>query len=258
MLREEVRQTMKNIMERPGLLLSADKLPLAFCPGCQNPTVGRLIAEVLEEMKAGERAVGCLGIGCSSFIGFMLDIDLINGPHGRAPDLATGAKRMHPDNLVFTVQGDGDLLSIGAESLMGALARSEKITVIMINNTVYGTTGGQAAPTSLVGQMTTTTPRGKDAADFGYPVHAAEMIAAFKGVAYSARGAVNSFANFMLTRKYVKTAFERQLEKAGLTFVEILTPCPTNWHMSPVKSLTWLGETLIQEYPLGEFKNARS
>ncbi len=152
---------MKNVMERPALLMSADKLPLAFCPGCQNPTVGRLIAEVLEEMKAGERTVGCLGIGCSSFIGFMLDVDLINGPHGRAPDLATGAKRMHPDNLVFTVQGDGDLLSIGAESLMGALARSEKITIIMINNTVYGTTGGQAAPTSLVGTNDRNDPPGE-------------------------------------------------------------------------------------------------
>jgi 2-oxoglutarate ferredoxin oxidoreductase subunit beta len=249
---------MKNVMERPSLLMSADKLPLSFCPGCQNPTVGRMIAEVLEEMKAGDSTVSCLGIGCSSFIGFMLDIDLINGPHGRAPDLATGAKRMHPDNLVFTVQGDGDLLSIGAESLMGALARSEKITIIMINNTVYGTTGGQAAPTTLVGQKTATTPLGKDAVGFGYPIHAAETIATFKGVAYSARGALNTFANFMLTRKYIRTAFERQLENIGLTFVEILTPCPTNWHMSPVKSLKWMGETLIQEYPLGEFKNARS
>jgi 2-oxoglutarate/2-oxoacid ferredoxin oxidoreductase subunit beta len=248
---------MKNVIERPMLLMSADKLPLAFCPGCQNPTVGRLIAEVLEEMKVSDRTVSALGIGCNSFIGFMLDIDLINGPHGRAPDLATGAKRMYPENLVFTLQGDGDLLSIGAESLMGALARAEKITILMINNTVYGTTGGQAAPTTLVGQMTATTPQGKDSAKFGYPIHAAEMVAGFKGVAYSARGALNTFANAMLTRKYIRTAFERQLENAGLTFVEILTPCPTNWHMNPVKSLKWIGDTLIQEFPLGEFKNAR-
>lgn len=246
---------MEKIIGRPSLLLPSDELPLAFCPGCQDPIVGRIIAEVLEETDLAEKAVCVLGIGCSSFPGFMLDIDLINGPHGRPPDLATAAKRIYPDNLVFTIQGDGDLLSIGADPLLGALSRGEKITIIMLNNTVYGTTGGQAAPTTLVGQKTATTAEGKDPGRFGYPIHAAEMIATFQGVAYSARGSLHTPANFRQTKKYVKTAFEKQMNNVGLSFVEILVPCPTNWHLSPIKSLKRIEEEMINEFPLGEYKS---
>ena len=182
--------TKEKVAGRPKLLLPADILPLVFCPGCQDPTTARVIAEVLEEMGMEDRAVCTIGIGCNSFAAYMLDIDLINGPHGRPPDFATAVKRIYPDNLVFTMQGDGDLMSIGADPLLGALARGEKITIFMLNNAVYGTTGGQAAPTTLIGQVTTTTPEGRDVNSFGFPVHAAEMIATFKGVAYSARGAL--------------------------------------------------------------------
>ena len=246
---------MKKINVRPKLLLPADKLPLSFCPGCQDPIIGRIIAEILEEINYEDKTVCCLGIGCNSFAGFMLDVDIINGPHGRPPDIATASKRLFPDNLVFTIQGDGDLLSIGAESLMGALSRGEKITIIMVNNTVYGTTGGQAAPTSLVGQLTSTTPKGKDSSRFGFPIHAAEMIATFQGVAYSARGSLHTPANYNRTKKYIKTAFNKQLNNIGLSYVEILAPCPTNWRMSPVDSLERIKGDMINEFPLGEYKN---
>jgi 2-oxoglutarate ferredoxin oxidoreductase subunit beta len=226
-----------------------------YCPGCHEPLTIRAVAEVLEEMGMGDKAIGVFDIGCNSFLLGMLDIDAVIGPHGRPPDIATGVKRVHPDNIVFTVQGDGGLLSIGADPLLGALTRAEKITIIMQNNAVYGTTGGQMAPTSLVGQKTTTTPQGRDVSRFGFPTHAAEMIATFKGVAYSARGAVNNPYNYERTREYIKIAFQKQLNNVGLSFVEIICSCPPNWHMSPEDSLKWIEEKMIPEFPLGELKN---
>ena len=246
--------TRERVAGRPKLLMP-QTIGFVYCPGCHDPTVARAIAEALGELDMGGRVVNVYGIGCSNFIYGMLDIDVIFGPHGRATDIATAAKRVHPDNLVFTMQGDGDLMSIGAESLLGALTRAEKITIIMVNNAVYGTTGGQMGPTTLVGQVTSTTPKGRDVIQAGFPAHAAEMIATFKGTAYSARGAFNNPYNYERTREYIKTAFKKQIDNIGLSFVEVISACPTNWHMSPEDSLKWIEEKMILEFPLGEFKN---
>ena len=229
-------------------------MPLPGCPGCQHPTIGRIIAEVLEEMNLDGSAMLVTGIGCNSAVG-MLNIDAVIGSHGGAPDMATALKRLHPEAFVFTVQGDGDCIAIGAGSFVGALARGEMLSIIMCNNANYGTTGGQLAPTTLMGQVTTTTPDGRSAVMGGYPVHVAEMAATFRGVAYSARGAVNTPANYRRTRKYIKAAFQKQVDNVGLGFVEVISACPPNWHMTPVQSLEWIESEMIPEFPLGEFKN---
>ena len=241
----------ERVAGRPKLLIPQEQ-DFIYCPGCQDPLVGRAIAEALGELDLGGRAVSVYGITCADFIYGILDIDAIFGPHGRPPDIATGAKRINPDNLVFTIQGDGDLMSIGAESLIGALNRAERITIIMINNTVYAPTGGQMGPTTLLGQVTPTSLEGRD---IGFPVHTAEMIATFEGAAYSARGSFTNPYNYERTRGYIKTAFQKQMNNIGLSFVEILAPCPTTWHMSPTESLKWIEEKLIPQFPLGEFKN---
>ena len=229
-------------------------MPLPGCPGCQHPTIGRIIAEVLEELDLDGSAIEVTGIGCNSAVA-MLNVDVVLGSHGGAPDMATALKRLHPETFVYTVQGDGDCIAIGAGSFIGALTRGEMISIIMCNNANYGTTGGQLAPTTLMDQTTTTTPNGRDAVMGGYPVHVAELAATFKGVAYSARGALNTPANYRRTRKYIKTAFQKQLAHVGLTFVEVLSACPPNWHLSPVECLGWIEENMIPEFPLGEFKN---
>jgi len=244
----------RRVAGRPKLLIPKIE-SFSYCPGCHELLAARVIAEVLEELQVEGKTIGVFGVGCSSFLILMLDIEAIIGPHGRPPDIATGIKRVYPDNLVFTVQGDGDLISIGGESLLGALTRAEKITIIMLNNAVYGTTGGQMAPTTLVGQVTTTTPKGREVTSAGFPVHAAEMIATFKGVAYSARGALTTPSNYQHTKRHIKTAFQKQLDNIGLSYVEILSACPSNWHLSPVNSLKWIEEKMISEFPLGEFKN---
>lgn len=246
--------TRQKVVGRPKLRVR-QRAGFVYCPGCHEPITAQAIAEVLEEMGMGDRAIGVFDIGCDSFLLGLLDIDAVLTPHGRPPDMATAVKRSYPDNIVFTVQGDGGLLSIGADPLLGALTRAEKITIIMLNNAVYGTTGGQMAPTSLVGQKTTTTPQGRDTIQTGFPAHAAEMIATFRGVAYSARGALNNPYNYERTRGYIKTAFQKQMNKVGLSFVEVLSACPANWHLSPTDSLKWIEEEMIPEFPLGEFKN---
>ena len=246
--------TRERVAGRPKLLVP-QTAGFIYCPGCHEPLTARIVAEVLEEMEMGDKAIGVFDIGCNSFLLGMLNIDTVLTPHGRPPDMATAIKRVHPDTLVFTVQGDGGLLSIGADPLLGALTRAEKITIIMQNNAVYGTTGGQMAPTSLVGQKTTTTPQGRDVTQFGFPTHAAEMIATFRGVAYSARGAVNNPYNYERCREYIKTAFQKLVNNGGLSFVEIIWACTTNWHMSPEDSLKWIEEKMLAEFPLGEFKN---
>jgi 2-oxoglutarate ferredoxin oxidoreductase subunit beta len=237
----------------PGRILW---MPVPGCPGCQAGLVGRIIAEVLEEMDLDGRAILSDGIGCHSGVA-VLNLDVVQGSHGGAPDMATAIKRLSPDSLVFTVQGDGDCIAIGAGSFIGALTRGEMITIIMVNNANYGTTGGQMAPTTLMGQVTTTTPAGRDAASGGgYPVRVAELAATFRSVAYSARGALTTPANYQRTKKYVKTAFQKQVDGAGMGFVEVLAACPPNWHLSPVESLAWIESRMIPEFPLGEFKNA--
>jgi 2-oxoglutarate/2-oxoacid ferredoxin oxidoreductase subunit beta len=238
--------------------LPAPKLsPFAYpgCPGCQYWTLGRAIAEVLTELNIYDKSIGAIGVGCHGSVSSVLDIDRVLSAHGRAPDCATAIKRLRKDAIVWTIQGDGDCISIGAGAFIGALTRGELLTTIMCNNSNYGTTGGQLSPTTLTGQVTTTSPGGRGANHDGFPTHAAEVAAQFKGVAYSARGAINSPANFQRTKKYLKTAFKKQVDGVGFSFVEVICPCPPNWHLSPIESLKRIEEKIIPEFPLGEFKN---
>jgi len=226
-----------------------------YCPGCQHPTVERLLAEVIEEMGIEGRAVGIAGVGCHARLMMPLDIDSMQSLHGRATDVATGIKRaLRGRPVVFTVQGDGDCGSIGAGGLIGAVSRGERITVVMLNNTNYGTTGGQMAPTTLLGQVTPTTPEGREAGTHGYPLHLAELLATMRSVAYAARGALNSPANYQRTKRYLRKAFQKQLDNAGFSFVEILLACPVNWHLTPVEAMKRIEDELVPEFPLGEFK----
>jgi 2-oxoglutarate ferredoxin oxidoreductase subunit beta len=256
---EEAKSVLKErVTGRPEIFVRewfADYLWDLFCPGCQTPVVARMIAEVLEDLGIGDEAimVGCVGCGGILIGGF--DLDKVSPAHGRGPDVATAIKRIYPDNIVFTVQGDGDCIAIGAGPFVGALTRGEKITIIMVNNTNFGTTGGQLGPTTLVGQVTTTSPEGRKPSEEGYPAHTAEMAATFKGVAYSARGALTTPADYQRTKGYIRTAFQRQMDNVGTSYVEVLTACPTNWHLTPVKSLAWIRDHVIPEFPLGEFRN---
>jgi 2-oxoglutarate ferredoxin oxidoreductase subunit beta len=246
--------TKKKIAGKPSLL-NPKVSGFAYCPGCQEVLAAKIIAEVIEELEIGGKTIGVFGIGCSSFLINRVEVDAIIGPHGRPPDMATGIKRIYPENLVFSIEGDGGLISIGGESLLGALTRAEKITIFMLNNAVYGTTGGQMAPTTLPGQVTSTSPTGRDVVASGFPAHAAEMIATFKGVVFSARGALISAATYKKTKEYIKAAFQKQIDNIGLSYVEILSACPTNWHLSPVDSLQWIEEKMVEEFPLGVLKN---
>ncbi len=240
---------------RIGALERTFFIPIpTLCPGCQHGVVIHAVIDVLEEMALDGSAIAVSGVGCAAGINVTV-LDAVMGSHGGAPDTATAIKRLCPDAFVFTFQGDGDCIAIGGGSLVGALTRGEKFTIIMSNNTNYGTTGGQLAPTTLTGQRTPTCPNGRDPGIEGHPVHTAELVASFKGVSYSARGAVNTPANYRRTRKYIKTAFQKQLDNAGLGFVEVIAACPPNWHMSPVECLDWIEDRVIPEFPLGEFKD---
>jgi len=227
------------------------------CPGCQHPTAGRIVAEVLEELGIDGKTIAVMGVGCAGGLLFGTNIDLTLPAHGRAPDAASAIKRCRPDTIVWTMQGDGDCIAIGAGPLIGALTRNEKITIIMCNNTNYGTTGGQLAPTTLMGQVTPTSPYGRNAASEGYTVHTAELVATFPGCAYSARGALTSPDNYQRTKKYINTSFQKQIDNVGLSFVEVITACPVNWHKTPVECLKWIEDELLAEFPLGEFKNVQ-
>ncbi|MDI6775742.1 MAG: thiamine pyrophosphate-dependent enzyme [Syntrophales bacterium] len=233
-------------------------LPLPSCPGCGSPLACKIIMEVLEELEVVERAVVVIGVGCAGMGFFRAKMDMTLCAHGPSPSVALGIKQANYDDvIVFTVQGDGDCAAIGAGYLVNSAARGDKITVFMLNNTNYGTTGGQMAPTTLLGQVTTTTPGGRTSVSHGYPLHIAEMLTTIKGVAYSARGAINNFANYQRTKKYVKSALQKQIDGVGFSFVEILVACPVNWHLDPPKAMKRLKE-VIAEYPLGEFKNVEA
>jgi len=235
--------------------LRPEFMPIPYCPGCQEPVAGEAILEVLEEMGIIDEAIAVPGVGCSSFLPFLWEMDAIMTAHGRPPDVATAIKRILRYPLVFTVQGDGDAIAIGAGSLINAATRGEKITVVMLTNTNYGTTGGQMAPTTVLGQRTTTTPYGRSPEMEGFPAHVPELLSTFKGVVYAARTAVNTPANFQRTKRYLRTAFQKQLDNLGMSFVEILVACPPNWHMTPLQCLERIEKELIPEFPLGEFKN---
>lgn len=226
-----------------------------YCPGCHYGIIQRLVAESLDEMELGGRTIGATGSGCGFSFFYGLDIDQVAFAHGRPPDGATAIKRLLPDRLVITAQGDGDCIAIGAEPLIGAASRGERITVIMLNNSGYAMTGGQMAPTTLLTQTTTTTPEGRAYEVHGYPTHVPELLATMKGVVYCARGSVHTPAAYNRTKKYVKTAFQKQMDGEGFTFVEILSACPTHWHMSALDCLERIENEMTIEYPPGEIKN---
>ncbi len=232
-------------------------VPFHYCPGCTHGIAHRLVAECIEELGMQDKAIGVVPVGCAVFAYNYFNIDTYQASHGRAPAVATGAKRVHPDNLVFTYQGDGDLASIGAAEIVHAAARGEKISTIFINNAIYGMTGGQMAPTTLVGQKTTTSPFGRDANHCGFPVRVSEMLSTLEGAAYIERVSLHDVPNINKAKKAIRKAFETQLEGKGFSLVEILSTCPTNWGLSPVEALNWLKENMIPYYPLGVYKEAK-
>lgn len=225
-----------------------------YCPGCTHGVVHRLVAEVIEELGLHGRTIGIAPVGCSVLAYEYLNFDMFEAAHGRAPAVATGAKRARPDTIVFTYQGDGDLASIGGNQILHAANRGEKFTVIFINNAVYGMTGGQMAPTTLPGQRTTTSPFGRDVEETGHPLKVAELLASLQTPAYIARGAVHDAKQTIKTKRMIKKAFELQRAGRCFTFVEVLSICPTNWGLSPDESVQWVDDQMIATYPLGVVK----
>ena len=243
---------MNVVYQRPKSLYNA---VTTYCPGCTHGIASRLVAEVIDELGIQGRTVGVASVGCSVFAYNVFDVDFQQAAHGRAPAVATGIKRARPECIVFTYQGDGDLASIGMAEIVHAAVRGENITVIFINNAIYGMTGGQMAPTTLVGQKTTTSPLGRDPKLQGYPVKVAELLSTVKGARYIARCSLHNPANVMKAKQAIKKAFQNQVEGKGFSLVELLSTCSTNWGMTPLQALKWLEEKMIPEYPLGEFKN---
>lgn len=243
---------MQQVFKRPA---SLKDVQTHFCPGCQHGTIHRMVAEALDQYDLRERTIGCASVGCSVFLYSYFDIDVVESPHGRASAVATGVKRARPDSIVFTYQGDGDLAAIGTSEIIHAANRGEDITVIFVNNTTYGMTGGQMAPTSLVGQKTSTSPYGRDRSKDGAPLKMAELLSNLEGVAFSARVAVNNPRNLLDAGKQIRKAFRYQSEGKGFSFIEALSACPTNWGMNPVKANERVGEELIPYFPVGVFKN---
>ena len=225
--------------------------PMHYCPGCTHGIIHRLVGEAIEELGMQDKAIGVAPVGCAVFAYDYFNCDMMQAAHGRAPAVATGVKRVHPNHMVFTYQGDGDLASIGAAEIVHAATRGERITVIFVNNAIYGMTGGQMAPTTLPGQVTTTSPYGRDVDHCGYPIRVSEMLATLDGPAYIARVSTHDVKHIMEAKKSIKRAFELQAQGKGFTMVEVLSTCPTNWGMTPVEALKWLEETMIPQYPLG-------
>jgi 2-oxoglutarate ferredoxin oxidoreductase subunit beta len=243
---------MKKVYTRPKYL---KKNPFHYCPGCGHSIIHRLVAEVIEELDIQDRLIGVPPPGCSVFAYNYFDVDMVESAHGRGAAVATGIKRACPESLVFTYQGDGDLAGIGTAETIHAANRGEKITAIFINNAVYGMTGGQMAPTTLIDQKTTTSPYGRDGNIEGYPIKISEMLAMFKGAVYIERTAVNSPANIKKTKKALRKAFQVQIDNLGYSLVEILSPCPTNWKMNSLASWQWIDDVMSKEFPLGLIKD---
>lgn len=231
------------------------EVKMRFCPGCGHGVVHRMIGEVLEELDIKEKTIGVAPVGCAVFSDEYFNCDMIQAAHGRAPAVATGMKRTRPECIVFTYQGDGDLASIGMAETIHAAARSENITIVFINNAIYGMTGGQMAPTTLVGMKSTTSPLGRDPKLAGYPIKMCELLAALDAPGYLERTSVHSAKNCIKTKKAIKRAFQNQVEGKGFSMVEVLSQCPTDWSMQPLKAAQFVETDLIPFYPLGEFKN---
>ncbi len=239
------------VYERPEALLD---VTTHYCPGCTHGVAHRLVAEVIDEMGIREKAIGVASVGCSVFAYNYFNFDFVQSPHGRAPAMATGIKRVRPENIVLTYQGDGDMISIGTAEIVHAAARGENITVIFINNAIYGMTGGQMAPTTLPGQKTNSSPSGRDVEQQGFPIRAAEMLSTMDGAGYIVRRSLHDPKNIRQAKMAIRNAFECQVRGLGFSMVELLSTCPTNWGMTPNQSLNWVEENMVPVYPLGDYK----
>jgi 2-oxoglutarate ferredoxin oxidoreductase subunit beta len=246
------RFTMQHVFKRPA---SLKDVQTHFCPGCHHGTIHRLTAEALDEFDLQKRTIGIASVGCSVFLYSYFDIDVVESPHGRAPAVATGVKRAKPDSFVFTYQGDGDLAAIGTAEIVHAANRGEGISVIFVNNTTYGMTSGQMAPTTLLGQKTSTTPYGRRMEKEGGPIRMTELLSTLDGVAFAARVAVNNPKNLLDAKKQIKKAFRYQVESKGFSFVEVLSACPTNWGMDPLAANERVGGEMCDHFRLGVYKN---
>ena len=240
------------VFEKPKSLTDAE---FHYCPGCTHGIIHRLVAEAIDATGCEGRAIGVAPVGCAVMAYNYFACDMVEAAHGRAPAVATGLKRSLPDHVIFTYQGDGDLASIGMAETVHSAARNENITVIFVNNAIYGMTGGQMAPTSLPGQVTQTSPYGRDVKTAGYPVKVCEMLSKLDGPEFIARVAVNNVKNVRNAKKIIQKAFENQIEGKGFSLVEVVSSCPTNWGLTPVKALEWVEEKMIPYYPLGVYKD---
>jgi 2-oxoglutarate ferredoxin oxidoreductase subunit beta len=239
------------IYEHPKSLINFNT---HYCPGCTHGVAHRLIAEVIDEMGSSSTTIGVASVGCSAFSYSYFNFDFVQAPHGRAPAMATGIKRVRPDRTVFTYQGDGDMMAIGTGEIVAAAGRGENITVIFINNANFGMTGGQMAPTTLPGMKTSSSQNGRDVEVMGYPLRASELLASQDGSSYIVRRSLHDPKNIRMAKKAIRLAFETQKLGLGFSMVELLSTCPTNWRMSPVKATQWLEEKMIPYYPLGDLK----
>lgn len=239
------------VYKKPALL---NETSMHYCPGCGHSLVHKLVAEIIEEMGVEEKTIGICPVGCAVFAYRYVDIDWIEAAHGRAPACASAVKRLWPDNLVFTYQGDGDLACIGTGETIQALNRGENIAIIFINNAIYGMTGGQMAPTTLMGMKTSTCPYGRQADLHGFPLHITDIAATLEGTCYVTRQAVNSVANIAKAKKAIRLAFENSINKRGASLVEIVSTCAAGWKMSPEQANTWMAENMFPYYPLGDLK----
>ncbi len=241
---------MKQVFKRPHALCD---VPLHYCPGCTHGIVHRLVAEVIDELGVEGKTIGVAPVGCSVFAYDYFNCDMVEAAHGRAPAVATGIKRTNLDNVVFTYQGDGDLAAIGTAETVHAAARGENITIIFINNAIYGMTGGQMAPTTLPGQVTQTSPYGRNTETQGFPLRVSEMLSTLDGPAYIERVAVDTVKHINQAKRAIKKAFTCQVEKKGFSLVEVVSTCPTNWGLSPEEAMKWLQDNMLPYYPLGVY-----
>ena len=240
------------VFDKPKALTDS---PLHYCPGCTHGIIHRLVAEAIDSLGIAGETIGVASVGCSVFTYNYFNVDMVQAAHGRAPAVATGVKRADPSKIVFTYQGDGDLASIGMAETVHSAARGENITVIFVNNAIYGMTGGQMAPTSLPGQVTQTSPYGRDTSAVGYPVKVCELLSTLDGAGYIERVAVNNVKNVKAAKKAIEKAFRNQVEGKGFSLIEVVSTCPTNWGKTPEGALQWLEENMLPYYPLGVYKD---
>ncbi len=240
------------VFEKPKALTENT---LHYCPGCTHGIIHRLVAEAIDELGIRGRTIGVASVGCSVFTYNYFNVDMVQAAHGRAPAVATGVKRSDSNNIVFTYQGDGDLAAIGTAETVHSAARGENITVIFVNNAIYGMTGGQMAPTTLPGQVTQTSPYGRDVEKVGYPIKVCEMLSNVDGATYLERVAVNNVKNIKKAKEAIKKAFQNQIDGKGFSLVEVLSTCPTNWGKTPEDALKWLESEMMPYYPLGVYKD---